>query len=515
MASGIKSTAVACVTQNPMPRAARVVMRPPVPATGNLRVPRGVSLPLAVDPARPAQITADTQLRLADGTTAQVAAGTACFARYRTTQHQVYVETCAPPKSGWWWTRRAPDAQFDIDKTGLVAEDVVDMTPDTECTAVPVHTPLFAHPPCCNDIIECDGASCSLTAAALALTYRSPQAILDMMRDNHDGTVTVRLFQKTSEDASVPVYYRINKSIPPWDGWSQQKQAALWWQLLVKAVAVHGWECPAEDNAQPIITHAQRAPGGYCYDFMTLLTGAPAYAYYLDIDNAANTLVSLFNVGDIHSNTAELFRFTVDQAHAYDHFVAHHPTFHYDLAKFALTPEATDIKSLGLFLQGAGIDPILSGKLQQATAITMQQTHAHDGAYSAVENFLAFTIDHKLRAGQLVGFSTRRVLPRKLEPSFSARINDLLVPFSDASYAGNLSTRRVLNGILSEHCYAITGIRHNGTRTEVEVFEPTAMYGRRYTIRNGVRIAFASNERHFWFDLRDLYRYSIALYFSR
>ena len=103
---------------------------------------------------------------------------------------------------------------------------------------------LFPHEPCLTDVSQGHLGDCYFISAIGNIVANNPEYIKSMMRDNMDGTVTVRFYSKASSDVIVPVYIKISKTIPKrtfqkskvvMDGGSD---GALWLKLLEKAYAL-------------------------------------------------------------------------------------------------------------------------------------------------------------------------------------------------------------------------------------------------------------------------------------
>lgn len=102
--------------------------------------------------------------------------------------------------------------------------------------------PLFAHDPCVSDIAQGEVGDCYFLATIAAICDRDPDFIRKMMKDNGDGTVTVRFY-----DEKNPVYVRVEKTVPintdtksPTFGIDKFSRGALWVQMLEKAYAASG-----------------------------------------------------------------------------------------------------------------------------------------------------------------------------------------------------------------------------------------------------------------------------------
>lgn len=134
-------------------------------------------------------------------------------------------------------------------------------------------TPLFSHEPTINDLKQRLVSNCYMVASVGGLVECDPAIIKQCLKDNGDGTVTVRLFerrvvsrqmppQEVQEDKSsseimddfefieedeieqtelVPVYVRVKKEIPRVMGGVDALSAgSLWMQMIEKACAYVG-----------------------------------------------------------------------------------------------------------------------------------------------------------------------------------------------------------------------------------------------------------------------------------
>lgn len=133
-------------------------------------------------------------------------------------------------------------------------------------------TPLFSHEPTINDLKQRLVSNCYMVASVGGLVDCDPALIKRCLKDNGDGTVTVRLFERRvvprqaaphdpQEDETnsefddfefieedeieqselVPVYVRVKKEIPRVMGGVDALSAgALWMQMIEKACAYVG-----------------------------------------------------------------------------------------------------------------------------------------------------------------------------------------------------------------------------------------------------------------------------------
>ncbi len=133
-------------------------------------------------------------------------------------------------------------------------------------------TPLFSHEPAINDLKQRLVSNCYMVASVGGLVECDPALIKQCLKDNGDGTVTVRLFERRvvprqaaphapQEDEAgsefddfefleedeieqtqlVPVYVRVKKEIPRVMGGVDALSAGtLWMQMIEKACAYVG-----------------------------------------------------------------------------------------------------------------------------------------------------------------------------------------------------------------------------------------------------------------------------------
>lgn len=108
--------------------------------------------------------------------------------------------------------------------------------------------PLFPHEPSPDDIMQGSIGDCWLVSTLSAICVNNPQAIRDMIKDNMDGTVTVRLYAEKN-DSYVPYYITVEKTVPQKETRKTNGQVvnrtvanntSLWVQMIEKAYAASG-----------------------------------------------------------------------------------------------------------------------------------------------------------------------------------------------------------------------------------------------------------------------------------
>lgn len=117
---------------------------------------------------------------------------------------------------------------------------------------------LFPHEPTVNDIHQRGLGDCYLQGGIASLVLNNPQVLKDGMRDNRDGTVTVRFYKKKEELSDdeinqlgkrreelpdhVAMFVTVTKEVPvdKDSGDDAYSSECLWMQLLEKAYAASG-----------------------------------------------------------------------------------------------------------------------------------------------------------------------------------------------------------------------------------------------------------------------------------
>ncbi|MCR5425835.1 MAG: hypothetical protein K6E81_03290 [Lachnospiraceae bacterium] len=100
--------------------------------------------------------------------------------------------------------------------------------------------PLFSHEPTVNDLKQRLVSNCYMMAATATLAEMDPQMIKDCLKDNGNGTVTVRLYREGANKTMEPVYIVVNKTVPRIGDMDALSAGALWMQMIEKAAAILG-----------------------------------------------------------------------------------------------------------------------------------------------------------------------------------------------------------------------------------------------------------------------------------
>ena len=191
--------------------------------------------------------------------------------------HEVRVERENPEKPG--------EMVMEKEKVPIVMKDV------------PKEQPLFPHEPSLNDIAQGGLGDCYLLAALSAVVNMSPQFIKDCMRDNGDGTVTVRFFEVPAKDSDPTLthYVKIKKAVPDGDVYSR---GSLWVQLIEHAYAASGLHIKGdnkEENQDQLFNY-DTISGGNSAGFVQTITGRRMESHHLDFREKGATLSQIYDI---------------------------------------------------------------------------------------------------------------------------------------------------------------------------------------------------------------------------
>ena len=104
--------------------------------------------------------------------------------------------------------------------------------------------PIFPHEPRMTDLEQRDNGCCYMYSGLSEVARLYPQKIKDMIKDNGDGTATVRFFATkesiTGEKYHFPVYVRVDKTMPAFNSDLRFAHTCFWANLIEKAYTMSG-----------------------------------------------------------------------------------------------------------------------------------------------------------------------------------------------------------------------------------------------------------------------------------
>lgn len=136
----------------------------------------------------------------------------------------------------------------------------------TKHEAVGNDVPIFTREPHPDDVNQGAIGDCYLVAALAAIAARNPDAIYKMIKDNGDGTVTVRLYEPSPTGLTAK-YISIAKSVISDE---QKSSGALWVPLIEKAYTTVG---VGIDGKAVSKSYVRIGDGGQADEAFQVLTG--------------------------------------------------------------------------------------------------------------------------------------------------------------------------------------------------------------------------------------------------
>ena len=161
-----------------------------------------------------------------------------------------------------------------------------------------------------DDVVQGSIANCYMVGAFSAVAQANPDTIKNAMKENADGTVTVRFYEKSTGGAMKPVDVTIDKDLPTTSFGSQRyakgrDSKELWVGLLEKAYAQ--WK----GGYEPI------GNGGYPGEVIASLTGKST-SYSSNKYTDANTLFTNIKNGAANHKAMTSPTFGEDSGVKYD-----------------------------------------------------------------------------------------------------------------------------------------------------------------------------------------------------
>ncbi|TCP59310.1 calpain family cysteine protease [Tumebacillus sp. BK434] len=348
--------------------------------------------------------------------------------------------------------------------------------------------PLFPHPPKPEDVKQGYIGDCYLLAAVLGLVNKSPQLITDMMRDNGNGTVTVKLYDVESKNGAKTFTAReitLEKSVvrrnKGADKRDEHAQGSLWVQMLEKAYAAAGYYGTSEERVPLKENTVEQIAGGFAWIAYEHLTGHAGttrtvqtyddiakqgallmYGPFLKTLNATQQIEVM--KPDLMTGIEKLHK---DQNHVYPEEIE---AF---LIKSGVSKPTA--KLFRTYIEGSGH---YSGK-------------RGTGKYSQTQLDTYNSIKHGVDNGHPMAISSNEKIASPKKGIFSK---------------GHSGGEEVAKGLVGRHAYAVLGYRDNGGVKEIKLRNPWGRYGRKYNkaFFTGKLESKEMENGEFWLDLTDL-----------
>ena len=181
-----------------------------------------------------------------------------------------------------------PNKEMDSEGMGAVESTMVFMGKNTTVNVDRSDVPLFPHEPRYTDVTQAYSGECYLYSALGELARLYPWKIKNMIKDNGDGTCTVRFYARGAGMNGMeytPVYVRVSKSVPKLGlgAFDRLGKDCMWVNMIEKAYALSGLHYNSDkgyvlpvnfsredEKRKPSIAGIE---GGYSANFMETILG--------------------------------------------------------------------------------------------------------------------------------------------------------------------------------------------------------------------------------------------------
>lgn len=272
----------------------KIFARPVLPADahGCLQVPEGVTPTEAQDPGIKGKFAHDARIYKSDPRQLKGEPVAGDYLDVYKGDHCTYSRTDDPHLLKVEKYHRDDDDQLVFDFQGFVyTRDVTSHFQARRHKALDADAPLFPHPPSVHDIKQGAIGDCYFMAGLASIVAQKPDAIKNMIRDNGDGTVTVKLFdveQRDGHKSFSPKYLSFDKSVLHTDFAIREhaSKEAPWVALLEKAYAIHTG------------SYARMGEGGFASDVYEVLLGKAADKQEITPHPMRSALAQVFTLPD-------------------------------------------------------------------------------------------------------------------------------------------------------------------------------------------------------------------------
>lgn len=354
-----------------------------------------------------------------------------------------------------------PEDPTDPENEDFVVDDAVfELDTDefelTEPPHLPLNAPLFNGMVSGSDIRQGSIGDCYLLAAMYSIARQNPQAIHDMMKDNGDGTVTVRLFSRNEQTNQLePNFITVEKSIPQGE---MHAEDTPWVQILEKACAVQ------------LGSYMSLNEGGFSDDAFEMLLGLDSSYHKLDV--GTQTLKQML------AGESEEFKLLVgymlDQTPSYQGFDQQAFVFQEDFDQVLNELSVYVQQSDTLTYKGNDYDTrqLLNEltQLNQANSLPRRDQTSSSGVdveYTPEQEDLFNTLTQKLSEGKYLAMGSK-------------------VDIGVSQGSGHSGGESIVKGLAGQHEYAVLDTVEMNGRKFVRVANPWGNdFSRDYTLQNG------------------------------
>ncbi|MGE3726488.1 MAG: C2 family cysteine protease [Candidatus Sericytochromatia bacterium] len=272
---------------------------PPLDAHGTLHLPEGVLAEEVQDPGIKGKFAHHTRVYKTNPAERDGAVAPGDFFEASKGEHCTYRRTEHAGIFAVEKYHRDDNDNLVFDFKGYVyARDLSSHFQARSHKALEKDAPLFPHPPSVHDIKQGAIGDCYFMAGLAGIVAQKPEAVKNMIRDNGNGTVTVKLFDVKEVDGHktfAPKYLTFDKSVLHTDFAIREHASkdAPWIALLEKAYAIHTG------------SYARMGEGGFASDVFETLLGQPAIKQEIQSQPLKAALIKAFTLPSTAEQAAD------------------------------------------------------------------------------------------------------------------------------------------------------------------------------------------------------------------